>query len=191
MSGLVLSSLFFLPSFSASSLSSSSPLFSFPFLLFLLLLYVLLQRLGKNLTELLREILQQWKCSESQTPPLEYLTVGSSTAFILAVYAVCTQSHFCLWKYLSVVRRVRDSLGEEPHYNFSKIKRQQNNSRTADFENSLNKQINKQSAFCFTWHPAWIIDLHCAHIKNVDRIWQYRIFDYNIKHFIFWNEILL
>jgi len=42
---------------------------------------------------------------------LEYLTEESSIAFISAVSAACTQSHLSLQKCLSVLRRVRETLG--------------------------------------------------------------------------------
>lgn len=45
-------------------------------------------------------------------PSLEYLTVESNAASIFDVYAIRLQSHLCLQKYLSVLRRVRESLGE-------------------------------------------------------------------------------
>lgn len=102
----------FLPPFIPSFLFPFSPLFSFPFLLFPLLLPLLLQWLGKNRDEFLRAILQQWKYSGSHMPSLEYLTMESSTASIFAGCAECTNSHLSLQKYLSVFRRVRETLRE-------------------------------------------------------------------------------
>lgn len=136
------------PFFLLHPLFSLFSLLSFSFLCFFLLFptfFLFSFNDLKNLNEF-KAIPQQWKCSGSEMPSLEYLTADSNAASVFAVCAVCTQFHLCLQKYLSW-RASERPLESRLTIVLVKLKKNNNDNRTTDFGNCL---VNKQREFCFT-----------------------------------------